>query len=93
MSVRHRVLRILLHLGEHVSDNLPLLVLRHVRQLKHNNASSRLQSSHSNFPNKKAKKALFEEKKALFEEKKALLMGLSIIYSGLKLSLVSNTIL
>ncbi len=42
---------------------------------------------------KKAKKALFEEKKVLFEEKKALLVGLSIIYSGLTSSLVSETIL
>ncbi len=43
---------------------------------------------------KEAKKALFEEKKrALFEEKKALFVRLSIIYSGLKSSLVLVTIL
>ncbi len=43
------------------------------------------------FQTEKAKKVLFEEKKALFEEKKPLFVGLSVIYSGLKSSLVSVT--
>ncbi len=43
------------------------------------------------FPPKKQKKHFLKKKKALFEEKKALFVGLSIIYSGLKSSLVSVT--
>ncbi len=68
------------------------------RVCEHSGSVWCIQSSHSNFPKKKAKKALFEEKialfeekKALFEEKKALFVGLFIIYSGLKSSLVSVT--